>query len=126
MCLSHSGQYEQSISLLKKALCLSPVPMPITLAALGLSYRMLGQYPESIAVYKELTQREPNYLPGHLGLAASYILAGEKSEARAEVAQALRINPNFSLEQFANSNPMKNRTELMDRWIEPLRKAGLK
>jgi adenylate cyclase len=126
MCLSYCGQYEQSIPLLKRALLLSPVPKPSTLGTLGNVYRMLGQYHEAIAAYKEVTQHEPDYLPGHLGLAATYILAGKESEARAEAAEAIRINPNFSLKQFANSHPMKNRTDLMDRYIGPLRKAGLK
>ena len=79
-----------------------------------------------MAFYKEVTQREPDYLPAHLGLAATYMLAGNEPEARAEVAEVLRINLNFSLERFADSTPTKNRTDLMDNWIKPLRKAGLK
>jgi hypothetical protein len=54
------------------------------------------------------------------------MLAGKEPAARAEAAEVLRINPNFSLEQLANSFPLKNRTDLMDRYIEPLRRAGLK
>lgn len=126
MCLSYSGQYELAVPWLKKALLLSPVPKPTTLGSLGLTYRNLGQYQESIAAFKDATQREPDYLPGHLGLAATYILAGKEPEARAEAAEVLRINPNFSLEQYANSHPMKNRTDLLDRYIEPLHKSGLK
>jgi adenylate cyclase len=126
VCLSLSGQYQQSLPALKKSLRLSPVPIPTSLSQLGFTYRMLGQYQDSIAVLKELTQREPDSLSGRLHLAASYMLAGKESEARAEVAEVLRINPNFSLEQYANSNPMKNRIDLTEHFIEPLRKAGLK
>ena len=75
---------------------------------------------------KELTQREPDELMGRLNLAASYMMAGKEPEARIEAAEILRINPNFSLEQFANSHPMKNQTDLRDGFIEPLRKSGLK
>jgi TolB-like protein/Tfp pilus assembly protein PilF len=126
MCLSYSGQYEQAVPWLKRALLLSPAPKPTTLGTLGLAYRNLGQYQESIAAFKDATQSEPDYLPGHLGLAATYILAGKEPEARAETAEVIRINPNFSLEKYAKSHPMKNRSHLMNRYIEPLRKAGLK
>jgi tetratricopeptide (TPR) repeat protein len=124
--LSYSGQYEQAIPLFKQSLRLSPIPIPACLLQLGVAYRMVGQYQESIAVLKELTQREPDMLSGHLSLAATYVLTGKESEARAEAAEVLRINPEFSLEQYAKANPMKNRTDFMDRYIEPLRKAGLK
>jgi adenylate cyclase len=119
--LAYAGQYEQSILQLKKTLRLSPVPFAMTLQQLGGVYRRLGRYEESIAVLKELTQREPDALWGHLNLTVTYILAGKEPEARAEAAEVLRISPNFSLEQFENSNPgnMKN-------FIDSLRKAGLK
>jgi tetratricopeptide (TPR) repeat protein len=126
MCLGFTDHYEQSIPWLKKALRLTPVPRPTTLTMLGFTYRMLGRYQDSITVLTELTQREPDSLVGRLSLAATYMLAGKEPEARAEVAEVLRINPNFSLKQFADSNPTKNRTHLMDNWINPLRKAGLK
>jgi tetratricopeptide (TPR) repeat protein len=103
-----------------------PIPSTVCLANLGFSYRMLGRYEESIASLKQLIQREPDSMSGHLHLAATYVLAGKEAEARVGAAEILRINPNFSLEQFAKTTPMKNQTDLMDRWIEPLRKAGLK
>lgn len=92
----YSSQYEQSIPWFKRALRLSPVPLAPALGVLGGAYRMLGQYPESITVCKELTEREPDYLPGHLGLAATYMLVGKAPEARTEIAEVLRINPKFS------------------------------
>jgi len=53
------------------------------------------------------------------------MMAGMESEARAQAAEVLRINSNFSLEQYAKANPLKNRTDL-DRVVEAMRKAGLK
>jgi adenylate cyclase len=125
ICLSRSGQYEQAIPVLRNALRLSPAPRPVTLTSLGSAYRMLGRYEEAIAVLKEATQREPNMLNGHLGLVATYMLMGREAEARAETAEVLRIDPNFSLEQFAKASPWKNETDFKERWFEPLRKAGL-
>jgi adenylate cyclase len=125
LSLNYAGRYEEAIPALKNALRLMPIPSTVCLANLGFSYRMLGRYEESIASLKQLIQRERDSMSGHLHLAATYVLAGKEAEARAEAAEILRINPNFSLEQFAKTTPMKNQTDLIDRWIEPLRKAGL-
>jgi serine/threonine protein kinase/tetratricopeptide (TPR) repeat protein len=124
--LYFAGQYEQSIPFLKKALRLSPVPFAMTLSQLGAAYRNLGQYQEAIAVLKEMTRREPDAMFGHILLASTYMLASRETEAHAEAAEVLRINPNFSLERFAKGSPWRNQTDLMKYMIEPLRKAGLK
>ena len=121
--LSYGGQYERSIPVLKKAWRLDP--QAGYLSQLAVSYRGLGQYQEAIAAGKEALQHEPDSLPSHLGLVMSYMRLGRESEARAEVAEVLRINPNFSLERYANSDPTRNRTNF-NRSIETLRKAGLK
>jgi adenylate cyclase len=126
VCLSFGGEAERSIPVLKRAMRLSPIPILNTLGQLSNSYRQLGQYEEAIAVAKEATQREPDYQSAHLALAAAYMLIGKESEARAEVAEVLRINPNFSLERYAKSYPAKDPAYVRDRVIEPLRKAGLK
>jgi adenylate cyclase len=122
----YTGQYEQAIPMFRNALRLSPVPIATALTGLGTAYRSLGQYGEAIPFLTEAKQREPDNITARLGLASTYMLAGRESEARAEAVEVLRINPNFSLEKFVNSSPMKNRTDLMTRFIEPLRKAGLK
>jgi len=122
----YTGQYEQAITMFKNSLRLSPVPLLTALTGLGTAYRTLGQYGEAITFLTEAKQREPDNITARLGLASTYMLAGRESEARAEAAEVLRINPNFSTEKFANSSPMKNRTDLMTFFIEPLRKAGLK
>jgi adenylate cyclase len=124
--LFYAGRYEEAIRALKQAIRLSPIPPTTVSTNLGHSYRMLGRYEESIAILKQLIRREPDAFSAHLSLAATYMLAGKEAEARAEVAEVLRINPNFSLERFAKTAPMKNQADLMERYIEPARKAGLK
>jgi hypothetical protein len=50
---------------------------------------------------------------------------GREKEARAEAAEVLRINSNFSLEYFAKTLPFKDR-KVINNLIDALRKAGLK
>ena len=119
-----SERFEEAILYFKKSLRLSPIPIGQCLNNLAGAYRFLGRYDESIATYKKLLQREPDYLPAHAGLAVTYVLAGRQEEARAEAAEVMRIDPQFSLERYAKALPL--RQALVDQMVENLRKAGLK
>jgi len=120
-----SERFEEAIPYFKKSLHLSPIiPIGQCLHILATTYRFLGRYDEAIATYKKLLQREPEYLPAHAGLAATYVLVGRQEEARAEAAEVMRIDPQFSLERYAKTWPL--RQELVDQGVEALRKAGLK
>ena len=59
----------------------------------------------------------------HFGLAVCYAMMGREDEARAEGAELLRIDPNFSVERFMKNLPLGTEK---DRIAEALRKAGLK
>ena len=61
----------------------------------------------------------------HVVLASTYSMMGREKEARAAAADALKINPRFSLESFAKIHPYKD-PAAKDRYIDSLRKAGLK
>jgi hypothetical protein len=47
------------------------------------------------------------------------------AEARAEAAEVLRINPNFSLEVERQTSGVKD-PAAVEHWLTTLRKAGLK
>lgn len=58
-------------------------------------------------------------------LAELYSQLGREEEARAEAAERLRRNLDFSLEVFRQRFPLKDQATL-DRMVENLRKAGVK
>jgi hypothetical protein len=58
-------------------------------------------------------------------LAAVYSELGKDAEAHIEVAEVLRLNPNFSLEIHRERVPIKDPT-MLERHIAALRRAGLK
>jgi hypothetical protein len=69
--------------------------------------------------------RYPNRLDIHLMLAIVYSESGQAAEARAEAAEVLRLNRNFSLEVHRQRMPIKD-PAVLERHIAALRKAGLK
>jgi adenylate cyclase len=74
---------------------------------------------------KKVLTLNPNFAPAHWNLAACYAELGRLEEARAEVAEGLRLNPNASLEVIKQNAPYKNPADL-ERFLAALRKAGLK
>jgi len=122
--LEWADRPEEAISLLKKAMRLSPIPQPIWLLNMASAYIRMGQYEESIPVSKAVLQKQPDQKSAHIFLAIAYISTGREQEARAEAAEILRIDPQFSWERLARALPRKNQDE-MNRRGELLRKAGL-
>jgi adenylate cyclase len=120
------GRPKEAIPVLQECLRLSPVPIHSqVLGILAGAYNNLGQYEEAIATYKkELQIYGPDHLMAHLGLATTYAIMGRGDEARAEGAEMLRIDPEFSLERFIKSLPWDQSRK--DRVAGALRKAGLK
>ena len=85
----------------------------------------MGRYEEAIVLLKKFLGQYPNQLGAHLNLATAYQEVGREEEARAEVAQVLRLNPNYSLETLKKMNLQKD-PALAERSLAALRKAGLK
>jgi adenylate cyclase len=122
--LYHSERFEEAIPYFKKSMRLSPIANNQCLVNLGGAYRFLGRYDEAIETYRKLLQFQPDHLPGHVNLAAAYVLASREEEGRFEAAEVMRIDPQFSLERWAKMWPF--RQALVDQVVETLRKAGLK
>ena len=73
---------------------------------------------------KQYLTRYPNILKAHLTLTAVYSEVGRDAAARAEAAEVLRLNPQFSLEVHKQREPIKD-PALLERQLAALRKAGL-
>jgi tetratricopeptide (TPR) repeat protein len=86
---------------------------------------MTGRYEDAIKTYEKSLGVNPNFLPAHLGLTATYILSDKAAEAKVAATQVLSIDPKFSLEHFAKTRPYKNKADI-DHYVAALRKAGLK
>jgi len=122
--LEWADRPEESLPLFKKAMQLSPIPQTIWLINMASAYVRLGQYEEAVSICKTVLQRQPDQLIAHIFLTIAYMFTDREQEARAEAAEILRINPQFSWERLSRALPRKYQDE-MKRWGELLRKAGL-
>jgi adenylate cyclase len=123
--LAFSGRPEEAIPLLHKAIRLNPFAPAVFFDSLSAAYRMVDRFVEAVEQAKKAVEREPENQYPYLSLASACILAGREAEARAAAAEVLKINPMFSLDQYARIIPFRDRS-FIDRTIDALHKAGLK
>jgi adenylate cyclase len=121
--LSYAGRPAEALGLVEQALRLNPRQPVSLLWLLGRAYSLMGRYEEAIATLKQVVTRNPNHLSAHLDLAFIYIDLG-REEARAEVAEVLRVNPKFSLKVIQEA-PFKD-PAVLAHWLHNLHRAGLK
>ena len=123
--LLYLGRQEESLSFFQSAIRLNPKPPNTYSRHYAAALRDVGRYEEAIAQLKKAIEREPRDIMSYIILTSTYSMAGREKEAQAAAAEVLKINPKFSLEQFAKIHPYKD-PATKDRYIDSLRKAGLK
>ena len=123
--LMNADRLEEAIPFFKKGLRLDPYAIAPFYYNLGCAYWMMGQNEEAISICKEGLKHHPDDMFTHMVLAVSYIETGNVEKAHKSAAEVLRINPKVSLEWFPKWLPWKNKDQVA-RWIDDLRKAGLK
>ncbi len=121
------GRVEDALRAAEKALPIQTTSGALDhyLLSVGTAYTLAGRPKEAITPLKQFLTRYPNVLRAHLTLAEAYSELGKDAEARAEVAEVLRLNPKFSLEVHKQREPIKD-PAVLERHIAALRKAGLK
>ncbi len=124
--LSRVGRSADALQMVEQALRRKPLlAVDEHLKSIGITYDLAGRPEEAITPLKQFLTRYPNILTAHLTLAAVYSELGKETEARAEAAEVLRLNPKFSLAVHKERAPIKD-PALLERQIAALRKAGLR
>jgi adenylate cyclase len=122
--LNYAGRPDEAIGFAKKAMRLDPNYPPWAVFHLADSYFQLRRYDEALAALQDTLRRGPSFSPAHRVLAIIYAELGREQDARAEVAEILRISPGASLDVWRERYPYKHQTDL-ERFIAGLRKAGM-
>ena len=115
-----AGRPKEAIPILQKAIRLNPYGPANSYFLLGNAYARTGRFEEAVSAYKKSLLRGPDSIPPHLSLAIAYIYLGREKEARAEAAEVFRIDPKFTLDNYAKERPWVSMN------IGVLRMAGLK
>jgi adenylate cyclase len=123
--LMYAGRSNEAITFLENAIRLNPFPPAYWIRDLGEAYRMTKQYKEAIREFKRAIQANPRYLECHASLACTFSLIGRGNDAEAAASEVLRIDPEFSVQDYGKTLPYKEKTDL-GCVLEALSKAGLK
>ena len=126
--MHYVGRFEEAVSLIERAIRLNPFCPPAYYLALAQAQRMAGRLDAALGTFKELAGRcRKGGCPlvwSLLGLAEVYAELGRDKEARAQVAEILKVSPNFSLSMWSRRQPYQNPDHLQRR-LEALGRAGL-
>ena len=123
--LTWSGRAQEAIGHIKHAMRLNPQYPFFYLWTLGHAYYLTERNDEAIATFKQLVERNPNFLPAHAFLAVLYSGQGRHEQARAEWAAASRLGSHASLESLKRVLPYSNERDLA-RVLTAMSRAGLR
>ena len=124
LCLHYVGRSEEALGCFDRAMALDPYFPDMWLHGQAQAAYQLGRYPEAVDLLKRRILRNPETDASRVLLAASYGQMGLIEEAREAWREALRVNPDYSLEQRRKVLPYKNPDDF-ERVVEGSRKAGL-
>ena len=122
--LHYVGRSEEALPCFERAMALDPLCPGMWLHFQGQVYFQLRRYEQAVSVLKRRIFRNPETDASRVLLAASYGQMGRLDEARAEWREALRVNPDYSLEHRRKVLPYKNPDDF-ELVVDGLRKAGV-
>jgi adenylate cyclase len=123
--LHFSGESEQAIPLIEKAMRLNPYFPFFYPHYIGMANLALQRYDAAVAALKRSIALNPDVPWPHVFLAACEGHLGNSASARDQLAEVHRINPEFSIAWLTTFMPYKRSADL-DRLVEGLRIAGLR
>ena len=123
--LAFMGEGEESARRVHNAMRLSPFDQQgfTFLTSLGTATLVMGRFDEAVAWYGKARRMNPGYRASLRLLVAALALSGDLSEARAQAADFLQIEPSFRVDIFGAWYPMcePHKSLLLDA----MRLAGL-
>jgi len=92
-CLTIADQQTHDLAALER--CRAIVPNDVELGAdLGMAYEAAGRAGDAAAIYQQILTVDPRYADVRLRLAALLRDRGDHARARAQIDEALRVQPN--------------------------------
>jgi adenylate cyclase len=120
-----TGQYDRAIDSLGTAMRINPHSSAAYAGHLAFSHLALGRTDEAVSILETVTERFPNYSPGHAYLAIAYQLAGREAEARRQAAALPGVAPDIKLGAIKlRFSPLQDR-QVADRILAAGQQAGI-
>ena len=125
--LALAGEYEAAVTHINKALRLSPHDPFVVywFGHLGVAAFADERYEDACYWGRKTIQQNPNFPGGHRLVAASCGQLGRTQEAAHELKELLLLMPGMAADDVRKQVPFKRPID-MERYIDGLRKAGLK
>jgi TolB-like protein/Tfp pilus assembly protein PilF len=120
----YSGKPREAIAALRVAMRLDPHYRDIYLHLLALAHLQLREYEHAATALERRLVRKPESDISRVLLAAIHGHMGDFDASHAEWGEALRINPDYSLEHRRKILPYRNPADF-EQILDGLRKAGL-
>ncbi len=123
LTLLYSGQPEQGLQATQRAIQINPRSPFFYIQNVGLAHYLMGDYEKAASAFEEVIDRNPEFLLGHVMLAASYAQLGQAEDALWEKEEVLLLQPKFSLDKERETSQFRKKEDL-EHYLEGLRLAG--
>ena len=118
--LTLEGKPNEAIEIAKVGMRLDPVNAKWSELQIAVAYAFMRRFREAIPLLTRFLNDNPRVLGARVVLVFCYVELGIMDQAKAQAAEVLRRNPQYSLEEgFSKEFPS------WSPWISDLRKAGL-
>jgi adenylate cyclase len=120
----YTGQPEEAIPYLERAIRLDPAFQHQQIHFLGVAHLVAGDFEKAAQLFRDRIFLNPNTDLSRAFLASALGNLGRVEEARQVWAELVKINPHYSFSDHIARLPFRNRADA-DRIAHGLRKAGL-
>lgn len=125
LALVYAGEPKRAIEVAETYMRLDPFHTPLAYGVLGFAHYMLKQYAQAVPLLRESVSRAPELRPSHVWLAATHARLGQREEAKAEVSEVLRLQPNYTIDGTARRVVSFKHAKDEVHFLDGLLKAGL-
>ena len=122
--LHYCGHSNEAVEIMEEAIRISPMHPSWYQSGLAAAYREIGEVDKSIDAAKKGVQINSKDIDAHVILCGDYKFSGFLEEAKRSAREIINLDPKFSLDKYADTQPYKNEATL-NRLIDDLREVGL-
>lgn len=122
--LHHCGENDEAIRHINLAIRFHPLNPPFFRSILAAVHRARNEFDAAILTARQVVESAPADIPARLVLASAYVKSNRMDLAKQIAAEISRLDPNFSVKRFADSQHYRDGSYLK-QFSEDLRASGL-